>query len=61
MTGPGRRRPRGRPAIPEDERRERVTIRLPRALIAQVDACAEAEGQSRTEVVEAAIRERVGR
>lgn len=54
------RRP-GRPALADDERRAHVTLRLPRDLLAQVDAYAEAEGQSRTDVIEAAIRARVGR
>lgn len=55
MTETKTRRPVGRPPKPDAERRVGVHLRLPAALLSEVDA-ALAEGATRTDLIEAAVR-----
>lgn len=51
----------GHPPKSPEEKRVNVTVRLPGALVERLDAVCEAEGYSRTEYVERAVVERLGK
>lgn len=50
---------RGRPSLPEDERRVRVDVRLRPALLEALDGLAASAGESRTETLERVIERAV--
>ena len=56
-----RKRGPGRPTLPDSERRTVVAVRVPPATLAQLDALAVADGDTRSGVVERLVADETAR
>ncbi len=61
MAKPKKKRGPGRPALPPSEKRVVITVRLPPDTVAELDAIAEADGETRTATVEQLVEDETER